>query len=369
MAISKVVYGDETLIDISEDTITADDLAQGKTAHDASGEKIMGTKRDLIRIREHGRLIYSVSMDSYGDWIEPISSDVPNTMANNTTKQFSWIENDMSKNPFFPKNSKYIAIIYIGRPNNENYNFPIYEIFSTADFFTPKGGYPEAFLCFRDSSSSYARRIHTDTYWIGFISNYLKGPSNIEEVTDSMLLPLTKDTLWTNYPLNSGIQQYIDTSDLFNLETRFYPATLDDFYNDSENTFSLDNMPFIDESHRYVVHIYTPESGGSVIEFDKDELWGRFVSKMSETGVTVDFYSNHILGKNKQTGEIVSDGSSYDPDNNNYYIVKKEEYDVQYYQTRTFSTAYKLNAQANSTAYCIPVAAYLLDGEPWNWSS
>lgn len=43
MAVNKVVYGDRTLIDLTGDTVTAADLALGKTAHDASGQLITGT--------------------------------------------------------------------------------------------------------------------------------------------------------------------------------------------------------------------------------------------------------------------------------------------------------------------------------------
>lgn len=43
MAISKVVYGGETLIDLTSDTITADKLKKGYTAHGADGEVINGT--------------------------------------------------------------------------------------------------------------------------------------------------------------------------------------------------------------------------------------------------------------------------------------------------------------------------------------
>lgn len=43
MAINKVVYNNETLIDISGDTVTRDQLAYGITAHDSSGQKITGT--------------------------------------------------------------------------------------------------------------------------------------------------------------------------------------------------------------------------------------------------------------------------------------------------------------------------------------
>lgn len=43
MAINKVIYGSQTLIDLTADTITAADLASGKTAHDKSGAIITGT--------------------------------------------------------------------------------------------------------------------------------------------------------------------------------------------------------------------------------------------------------------------------------------------------------------------------------------
>lgn len=43
MAISKVIYGGDTLIDLTADTITADKLKKGYTAHGADGEVINGT--------------------------------------------------------------------------------------------------------------------------------------------------------------------------------------------------------------------------------------------------------------------------------------------------------------------------------------
>ena len=41
--INKVIYAGNTLIDLTSDTITAADLAYGKTAHDKSGATITGT--------------------------------------------------------------------------------------------------------------------------------------------------------------------------------------------------------------------------------------------------------------------------------------------------------------------------------------
>ena len=43
MAISKVVFGSEALIDLTADTVTADKLSQGITAHGKDGEPIVGT--------------------------------------------------------------------------------------------------------------------------------------------------------------------------------------------------------------------------------------------------------------------------------------------------------------------------------------
>lgn len=43
MAVSKVNYRSKILIDLTSDTVTADTLKQGVTAHNAKGEKITGT--------------------------------------------------------------------------------------------------------------------------------------------------------------------------------------------------------------------------------------------------------------------------------------------------------------------------------------
>lgn len=43
MAINKVIYGGNVLIDLTADTITKDKLAEGVTAHDKSGALITGT--------------------------------------------------------------------------------------------------------------------------------------------------------------------------------------------------------------------------------------------------------------------------------------------------------------------------------------
>ena len=41
--ISKVIYGNTTLLDLTQDTVTPEHLESGFTAHDANGESITGT--------------------------------------------------------------------------------------------------------------------------------------------------------------------------------------------------------------------------------------------------------------------------------------------------------------------------------------
>lgn len=43
MGVNKVFLGDEPIMDLSNDTVTSDTLLQGETAHDKSGNPIVGT--------------------------------------------------------------------------------------------------------------------------------------------------------------------------------------------------------------------------------------------------------------------------------------------------------------------------------------
>ena len=43
MAINKVVYGNDTLMDLTNDTVEANNLLEGATAHDRSGQQVQGT--------------------------------------------------------------------------------------------------------------------------------------------------------------------------------------------------------------------------------------------------------------------------------------------------------------------------------------
>lgn len=48
MGVAKVVFGNETLMDLSSDTVTAATLVKGATAHGADGDVITGTALKII---------------------------------------------------------------------------------------------------------------------------------------------------------------------------------------------------------------------------------------------------------------------------------------------------------------------------------
>lgn len=72
MANNKVIFGNNVLIDLTEDTVTADKLALGFTAHSASGEQIVGT------MASGGYIIRITTPDSelYGETITISKNDV-----------------------------------------------------------------------------------------------------------------------------------------------------------------------------------------------------------------------------------------------------------------------------------------------------
>lgn len=72
MAINKVEYAGETLIDLTGDTVTSETLAEGVTAHDKSGALITGTmksgdspviEKDVNFYDYDGTLLYSYTLD------------------------------------------------------------------------------------------------------------------------------------------------------------------------------------------------------------------------------------------------------------------------------------------------------------------
>lgn len=65
MAVNKVIYGNNTLLDLTSDTITEDKLISGITAHDKAGNGITGT----LQIQRYytGASVPSSSLGNDGD--------------------------------------------------------------------------------------------------------------------------------------------------------------------------------------------------------------------------------------------------------------------------------------------------------------
>ena len=51
MAVNKVVYAGQTLVDLTADTVTADALRQGYTAHDKGGNPVTGTYAPALQAK------------------------------------------------------------------------------------------------------------------------------------------------------------------------------------------------------------------------------------------------------------------------------------------------------------------------------
>lgn len=68
MAANKVVYGTLVLMDLTSDTVTADDLAKGVTCHDKSGNPITGTltENNKLKIVNNSQAIDYYVSTSYG---------------------------------------------------------------------------------------------------------------------------------------------------------------------------------------------------------------------------------------------------------------------------------------------------------------
>lgn len=83
MAVNKVNYGNKTLIDLTSDTVTAENLIQGITAHNKSGDKITGTYKKpsgTVNISSNG----TVNVASYAS----ANVNIPSGFTNYTSGSF-----------------------------------------------------------------------------------------------------------------------------------------------------------------------------------------------------------------------------------------------------------------------------------------
>lgn len=65
MPISRVVFGGQTLIDLTQDTVDASALHQGVIAHDKAGNKIVGTALPVVE-EDSNWVIEDSILDSSG---------------------------------------------------------------------------------------------------------------------------------------------------------------------------------------------------------------------------------------------------------------------------------------------------------------
>lgn len=89
MAISKVIYGDTTLIDLTSDTVEADAMLSGVTAHGANGEQIYGTMSQVTPATEtplmDGTAAVGTSIKyAREDHIHPHDSSIPTKVSDLT---------------------------------------------------------------------------------------------------------------------------------------------------------------------------------------------------------------------------------------------------------------------------------------------
>lgn len=69
MAVNKVVFGDETLIDLTTDTVTAGSMPSGTKAHSKSGEVIYGNARTYTPTTPADHRISIAPLSKDGDWM------------------------------------------------------------------------------------------------------------------------------------------------------------------------------------------------------------------------------------------------------------------------------------------------------------
>lgn len=135
MAVNKVVYGNNTLIDLTSDTVTADKLAQGYTAHDASGAAITGT------MSGGGSVLPSAYQQV--EYIEATGTQYIDTGLLPTENNVAEIDFELTGYV----NSSYIAIVsasthmylvHLAHSSGSNIHFvPCWNTYSAGDRFVP----------------------------------------------------------------------------------------------------------------------------------------------------------------------------------------------------------------------------------------
>lgn len=126
MGVSKVVYGNDTLIDISEDTVSANNLLSGETAHNSSGTRVTGNvviPTDFVPASTGGTFEGDVTIDK-SDGTTSIVGQSKIILGNGTLQTVD--ENSKGVVRLYSRGSKYVDICAPdGSAINDNYELNV----------------------------------------------------------------------------------------------------------------------------------------------------------------------------------------------------------------------------------------------------
>lgn len=118
MAINKIVYDDRTLIDLTPDTITADKLLNGYTAHDKSGSPITGTLSTQTKSATPSTTEQTITPDN-GKLLSSVSISAIQTQEKTVTAS-------RSNQTVTPDSGKYLSKVTVNKYPNASgtYTYP-----------------------------------------------------------------------------------------------------------------------------------------------------------------------------------------------------------------------------------------------------
>lgn len=87
MAISKVIYNNQTLMDLTSDTVAAATLKQGETAHGADGEAVTGS---LVVPISNFELIGTKVFENVAEYTDTSTSENMDTEININNTDYAW---------------------------------------------------------------------------------------------------------------------------------------------------------------------------------------------------------------------------------------------------------------------------------------
>ena len=92
MAVNKVVFGNEVKMDLTNDTVSADNLLEGETAHDRSGSPVVGTaKQGHSILNKLGTLLTQRSKLKFGGMLKTTDDDTNGvTVVSDEAEEIEW---------------------------------------------------------------------------------------------------------------------------------------------------------------------------------------------------------------------------------------------------------------------------------------